>query len=153
MLITRKTCRPAGNLTTLPVRSTLHNEPHLPMDSVMRGFSQLEVGDTVRAMLVGAAGGASAGALSSGGWMIPASMGTTAVAQTTDAVLSQMGEARRSGGYDPSVVLRSPFVGAAVGLVSGTTGYLLSAATGLSPVLTGAITGAGTGLALELLTR
>lgn len=136
--------------------STLHNEPNIPMDSVMRGFSQMdtsELGYALRSIAVGAAGGAAAGALRPDGWMIPMSMATTALSSTLDTGIEQVGRARSDGGYDHIALMAAPIIGAGTGLVGGISGYALSALTGLNPVVSGAIGGAATGLACALLTR
>lgn len=130
--------------------STFHNEPHVPMDAVMRGYRDLDFSmakEHFAWAALGAASGAAGGALGNGGWTVATTMGTGAAFNFGAAVIEA--EIRP----DPMMgigLIASPIVGAATGAVSGALGYGLSALTGVHPAITGAVTGAATGLALSL---
>lgn len=140
---------------------TLHNEPHIPMDSVMRGFQKTnwrKAGDIALSVVSGAVIGGASGAFGRKGMMLT---GTVAGGVASGArgfanyfiggAISEL-EGRE---YDPSGRLNDDLqfdiqTGVATGFVASGLGLALTAATGMSPVLAGAITGAGTYLASDL---
>lgn len=128
------------------------NEPHIPMDAVMRGYQDLDLSgmkDVLGFAAIGAAGGALAGAATGGsGWMVPTTVGTTAAALTaaTAADLAINGD----DGYGGLALLASPIAGGGIGLAGGIAGFGLTALTGLNPVASGAIAGGIAGAAISM---
>lgn len=130
--------------------TTFTNEPTVPMDAVMRGFSDLEIPSSAKmiagATVLGAASGALAGAVGGSPWMIPAAIATTAVADTAGIYASSSPGDKR---LLYSLAL-GPIAGGTAGLVGGTIGYGLAALTGMNPVVAGAVAGGATHLAATL---
>ncbi len=124
---------------------TFHNEPHVPMDAVMRGFNDPSF-DTLKACagnaVVGAVGGAIAGSIGDGGWMIPANLAVNAGLETAATALDV---AINKPMYGEIALMAAPIYGATTGLVSGSLGFALSALTGLDPTVSGAVAGGLTG--------
>lgn len=132
--------------------ATFLNEPHIPMDAVMRGYSQLDTShlkEVLAFAAIGAAGGAAAGAVTGGnGWMTPATMGTTAVTTTAATALDLA--INGDDGFGKLELVVSPIVGGGVGLAGGLLGFGLTALTGMNPVAAGAIGGAVGGATVAL---
>lgn len=124
---------------------TFHNEPHVPMDAVMRGFNDPSF-DILKACagnaVVGAVGGAIAGSIGDGGWMIPANLAVNAGLETAATALDV---AINKPMYGEIALMAAPIYGATTGLVSGSLGFALSALTGLDPTVSGAVAGGLTG--------
>ena len=124
---------------------TFHNEPHVPMDAVMRGFNDPSF-DRIKAAagnaVIGAVGGAVAGSIGNGGWMIPANIAVNAGLETAATAVDV---AVNKPMYGNIALMAAPIYGATTGFVSGSLGFALSALTGLDPTLSGALAGGVTG--------
>lgn len=135
--------------------ATFLNEPHVPMDAVMRGYSQLDMSSMKDAFLfgaAGAAGGAVAGALTGGnGWMAPAAIGTTAALTTAGTALDL--KINGDDGFGSLALLAAPIAGGGIGLAGGLVGFGLTALTGMNPVAAGAVGGAVSGATIALLSE
>ena len=123
---------------------SFHNEPHVPMDAVMRGFSQIELSSSTKETLsitaIGALGGAIGAALGGGDSAIPMTALTTAGIGATAAAAHSM--ASSEAGYSiPGALL----TGIGFGGFAGILGNGLTSLTGLPPIISGAIAGAGMG--------
>ena len=115
------------------------------MDAVMRGFNDPSF-DILKACagnaVVGAVGGAIAGSIGDGGWMIPANLAVNAGLETAATALDV---AINKPMYGEIALMAAPIYGATTGLVSGSLGFALSALTGLDPTVSGAVAGGLTG--------
>lgn len=127
---------------------TFHNEPHVPMDSVMRGFNDSSF-DGFRNVALNAFSGAVTGAISGsvGGGGIASHILVNAGMETAGSLVNVAVNRPEGGGQQ---ILAAPIVGAQIGLVTGATSFLLSAVAGLPPVVSGAIAGGLTEAALSL---
>ena len=130
---------------------TFLNEPHVPMDAVMRGYSQMDfssVKDALAFAAFGAAGGAAAGALTGGnGWMAP-----TAAAATAGTALDLAINGDKDG-FGNLALLASPIAGGGAGIAGGLIGFGLTALTGMNPIAAGAVGGAVGGATLAFLSN
>ena len=135
---------------------TFLNEPHVPMDAVMRGYSQMDfssVKDALAFAAFGAAGGAAAGALPGGnGWMAPTAVATTAAAATAGTALDLAINGDKDG-FGNLALLASPIAGGGAGIAGGLIGFGLTALTGMNPIAAGAVGGAVGGATLAFLSN
>jgi hypothetical protein len=131
--------------------TTFLNEPHVPMDAVMRGFSDFNT-DSTKTVLgftaMGAIGGAVGGLTGGSGWMIPASIGASAVIDSAGSYL-----ANRNDHLAPLAAIGGGIAGATAGAIGGTLGLGLSALTGMNPVVSGAVAGGATHLVMSVLSE
>ena len=153
--ITPKHTPQTANASAKNESITFLNEPHVPMDAVMRGYSQMDfssVKDALAFAAFGAAGGAAAGALTGGnGWMAPPAVATTAAAATAGTALDLA--INGDDGYGNLALLASPIAGAGAGIAGGLIGFGLTALTGMNPIAAGAVGGAVGGAALAFISN
>lgn len=142
--VSAQTTQATHSISNEPLASSqeLH-EPHIPMDSVMRGFNQIELSGRAKEMLsftaIGALGGALGGAGGLGRLIPGTALATAGLGLGAALINNSMNPTTR---YTPLI---APMVGMSYGGFAAVFGYCISETFGVNPVIGGAITGAAAG--------